>query len=303
VADGALQYLPFAALPDPAPNTRRVGAVLPLIAKHEIISLPSISVLAQLRNESSRHKAASKLVAVVADPVFSSDDERVKASSVQTSNPPKSGRLAAKHKRTRSRGVAREATHLVRLPESRREAESIVAFAPADKIRKALDFDANRDLVSSGELAEYRYVHFATHGMIDSFRPELSAIVLSLVDKDGKAQDGFLRTNEVYNLSLLSDVVVLSACETALGREVKGEGLIGLTRGFMYAGAPRVVASLWSVRDASTAELMGNFYRGMIKEGKRPAEALRAAQIEMLTKSRWRAPRFWAPFVLQGEWK
>ena len=146
-------------------------------------------------------------------------------------------------------------------------------------------------------------MHFATHGWLDSQHPELSGIVLSMVDEQGQPQDGFLRAHEVFNLKLPAELVVLSACQTGLGKEVKGEGLVGLTRGFMYAGAPRVVVSLWSVNDEATAELMTRFYRGMLKEGLRPAKALQAAQVSMLKEKRYSAPFYWAAFTLQGEWR
>ena len=155
----------------------------------------------------------------------------------------------------------------------------------------------------SGDLGQYRIVHFATHGLINSQHPELSGVVLSLVDEQGRPQDGFLRLHDVYNLKLGADMVVLSACQTALGKEVKGEGLMGLTRGFMYAGAARVVASLWDVKDEATAELMKRFYQGMFRGGLRPSAALRAAQVEMWKEKRWEAPFYWAAFVLQGEWR
>jgi CHAT domain-containing protein len=152
-------------------------------------------------------------------------------------------------------------------------------------------------------LSQYRFVHFATHGFLDSLHPELSGILLSMFDEHGQPQDGFLRAHEVFNLKLPAELVVLSACQTGLGKEIKGEGLVGLTRGFMYAGAPRVLVSLWSVSDVGTAELMTRFYREMLKEGKRPAEALQAAQVSMLKEKRFAAPYFWAAFTLQGEWR
>ncbi len=155
----------------------------------------------------------------------------------------------------------------------------------------------------SDQLSQYRYVHFATHGLADSERPELSTIVLSLFDEQGRPQDGFLRAHEVYNLNLPAEMVVLSACETGLGKLTKGEGLVSLTRGFMYAGAARVVVSLWNVNDRATAELMTKFYRRVLVEGERPAVALRAAQIEMWRDKRWEAPYYWAAFTLQGEWR
>src|SRR5206468_10666089 len=115
----------------------------------------------------------------------------------------------------------------------------------------------------------YRIIHFATHGVLNTKHPELSGLVLSLVDRRGMPQDGFLRLHEIYNLNLPADLVVLSACQTALGKEIRGEGLVGLTRGFMYAGAPRVVASVWKGDDGATAEWRRRFYQGMLKDNLR----------------------------------
>jgi CHAT domain-containing protein len=153
-------------------------------------------------------------------------------------------------------------------------------------------------------LGDYRIVHFATHGLVEASRPELSALALSLFDAQGKPRDGFLRLYEIYNMNLRADLVVLSACQTALGKEIRGEGLVGLARGFMHAGAPRVVASLWRVDDQATSELMRLFYAAMLGPSKRaPAAALRAAQMALAAQERWRSPYFWAGFVLQGEWR
>ena len=199
-----------------------------------------------------------------------------------------------------------------RLPFTRQEADRILATMPTDANSlnsnlKAMDFSASRALATSAELGQYRYLHFATHGVLDTERADLSALLLSLVDESGKAQDGFLRAYDIYNLSLSADLVVLSACQTGLGKEYKGEGLVGLTRGFMYAGAARVVVSLWNVNDRATSELMAKFYQKMLpKNGEaveRPAAALRSAQIEMWKQKQWAAPYYWAAFVLQGEWK
>jgi CHAT domain-containing protein len=196
-----------------------------------------------------------------------------------------------------------EGGELPRLLYSRREAEAIIASVPQGQGLKALDFAASRATAISPELGRYRAVHFATHALLDSEHPELSGVVLSLVDERGRPLDGFLRLNEVYNLRLSADFVVLSACRTALGGEVGGEGLVGLTRGFMYAGSPRVVASLWRVGDAATADLMSRFYTHVFKDGMTPAAALRAAQAEMYEQRLWHSPRNWAAFVLQGDWK
>ena len=193
---------------------------------------------------------------------------------------------------------------LRRLVFSGIEADNIATQLAERDVFKAVGFEASRATVMSPQMSQFRVIHFATHGLIDTEHPELSSLVLSLVDEDGKQQDGWLRLHDVYNLDLNAELVVLSACQTALGREVKGEGLIGLTRGFMYAGAERVVASLWSVQDNATAELMKFFYANMLGEKHLPpAAALRAAQLEMLKNSNKRAPCFWAGFVLQGDWR
>jgi CHAT domain-containing protein len=190
---------------------------------------------------------------------------------------------------------------LGRLPFSAQEAAAIAALVPAGRAMKALGFDANRENVVSMDLKDYRIVHFATHGVLDANHPELSGVVLSQYDRTGTPQDGFLRLHEVYNLDLPIDLVVLSACQTALGKEVKGEGILGLTQGFLCAGASNVVSSLWKVDDKATGELMRLFYRGMLIEGHPPAAALRVAQIRMRTSKRWRAPFYWAGFVLHGD--
>ena len=176
-------------------------------------------------------------------------------------------------------------------------------MVPADERRLALDFAASRDTATSAELSQYRHVHFSTHGLLNSVHPELSGLVFSLVNERGETQDGFLRAHEIFNLKLSPEVVVLSACQTGLGKNVRGEGLVSLTRGFMYAGAPRVIVSLWGVSDWGTTELMVRFYRGMLKEGMRPAAALQAAQVSLMNYKRWASPYYWAPFTLQGEWR
>jgi CHAT domain-containing protein len=309
VADGALQYIPFAALPEPgnAASKRPV----PLIAEHEIVSLPSASVLALLRQQTNGRAARPKQVAVFADPVFDKDDPRVNRGKLiaTTESAAKMNPAASlPYQLTRSVGDVIGETRAVgsglpRLVFSRQEANAIMAVTDHDKGMEALDFQANRDLALSKELGQYRIVHFATHGLLDNEHPELSGLVLSLVDSDGRPQNGFLELQDVYNMNLPVELVVLSACETGLGKEINGEGLVGLTRGFMYAGAPRVVASLWKVDDVATANLMGRFYKAMLKDGIRPAAALRQAQLEMWKDKRWTEPYNWAAFTIQGEWR
>ena len=193
--------------------------------------------------------------------------------------------------------------HILPLPGTRREAERILSLVPEEEQMHAFGFEANREAVTGADLAEYRYVHFATHGLLDSHNPELSGILLSMFDRQGEPQDGFLRAHEIFNLKLSAELVTLSACETGLGKQIRGEGLVSLTRGFMYAGAARVVVSLWNVSDEGTAELMARFYREMLKKGKRPAAALQAAQISMLKQKGFASPFYWAAFTLQGEWQ
>jgi CHAT domain-containing protein len=309
VADGPLQYVPFGALPVPSEANAKAassGQLLPpLIADYEVVYEPSASVLALIRSEPRR--TAPGTVAVIADPVFSKQDERVQ-SGTQVDNQSN----AVSHEDTQYLKVFRDAgdigsvggsLRLIRLTHSRKEAEAIVAVAAPGSSLSALDFDASRTKALSEELRQFRIVHLATHGILDSANPDLSGLVFSLVDKEGKPARGFLRLGDIYNLNLPADLVVLSACQTALGPAAKSEGLTGLTRGFMYAGAARVVASLWKVDDAATAELMKRFYTYMLDKKMPAAEALRRAQLDISTSTEeWRPSFYWAGFVLQGEW-
>jgi CHAT domain-containing protein len=253
-----------------------------------------------MRREMNERRRAARTVAVFSDPVFSPVDPRVKQARIggEKTNGDESKTESDLVRSAKETGV----TGFERLIYTRKEAEAIIALTPPEQGFKALDFAASRAMVMNAGLDQYRIVHFATHGLLNSRSPELSGIVLSLVDEAGRAQEGFLRAYEVYNLKLNAELVVLSACSTALGKEIKGEGLAGLTRGFMYAGTPRVLASLWNVRDAATAELMKRFYRNMLIVKSSPAAALREAQISMWRETRWTAPYYWAGFVLQGEW-
>ena len=284
VPDGALEYLPFAALAVPGRDS-----FVPLMVQYEVTSIPSASTLAVLRQELDGRAQAQKVVAVFADPVFDKSDERVVRAL---------SRNAGEH----HGATADELPVLPRLPYTRQEAEAILALAPATSRKAALGFEANRSAAMSDELSKYRIIHFATHSFLDSMHPELSGIALSMLDRQGRPQNGFLRAHEIFNLRLGADLVVLSGCRTGLGKEVKGEGLYGMTRGFMYAGSKRVLVSLWDVQDQATARLMSDFYRGLLgPKRSSTAAALRAAQIAIWREGRWQAPYYWAGFVLQGE--
>jgi CHAT domain-containing protein len=289
VPDAALHVLPFAALPAP-------GSGSDLIEQMEIAYLPSATTLALQRQRLERRAPASRWAVVFADPVFSAEDPRLAASSVA------SRRIA---ETAVERGGLPEAplSTLERLPATRREAEAIVSMAPAGQVWTALNLEASREAALSGRLHDARVVHFATHGLADTRNPERSGLVLSLVDAGGRPQEGFLSLSDIYELDLNADLVVLSGCRTALGKEVRGEGIMGLTRGFFYAGVPRVVASLWRVQDRTTAELMTRFYHALWQEHLPAAAALREAQRSLSKVHRYRNPYSWAGFVLQGDWR
>jgi CHAT domain-containing protein/tetratricopeptide (TPR) repeat protein len=297
ISDGILNYLPFAALPLPAEGT---ATAQPLITKYEVVNLPSAAALDRLRRAAANRTAPAKLVSLLADPVFSSDDVRMTDANLAQQGPVPVGQLLV-HGAGADVGAIRDKS-FPRLTGTLDEANAIGALVSNDQKMVAVGWDANRNTALSGALSESRYVHFATHGVLDSQHPQLSGLVLSLVDRTGRPVDGFLRLHDIFNLKLNADMVVLSACQTGLGKEVRGEGLVGITRGFMYAGAPRVVVSLWKVDDASTAALMKTFYEGILQKKLTPAAALRAAQIEVSQDPRWRHPYYWADFVLQGEW-
>jgi CHAT domain-containing protein/Tfp pilus assembly protein PilF len=313
VTEGALQYLPFSALPKPrlpaddAAISRQSG--IPLIADHEIVSLPSASVLALLRQEVRQRPIPPKMVAVLADPVFEADDPRIRTKAgpiLSDGTPPLPNVIIPDthvHRAIGETGVSTKGLAVPRLPATREEADSIMALVPEGAGLKVFDFNVNRAVALGPELGQYRIVHFATHGFLNDEHPELSGLVLSLFDAQGRPQHGYLRLHDIYNLKLPVNLVVLSACNSGLGKEIRGEGLVGMVRGFMYAGAARVVASLWKVEDEATAALMTRFYQRMLQEGQPPAKALRMAQLDIWQQKRWQSPFYWAAFVLQGEWK
>jgi len=334
VPDGALQLIPFGVLPAPVTTNSQpdrknsyessstIGSIAltirprRLIQENEILNLASASVLASQRQQIKGRALAPRAIAVFANPVFDSIDRRV-ARAAKTSNqsagldPNATNDVSSSVAKVSGQNHAASMQRALRdfgvveispLYFSRDEAQAIVKVAPKGKTLLAMDFRASREMAMSPELSQYRMIHFATHGLLDLEHPELSGIVLSLVDEKGEAKDGYLRLHDIYNLNLPAELVVLSACQTGVGKQIKGEGLIALTRGFMYAGAKSVVASLWKVDDAATAALMAEFYKQMFTNKLKPAAALRAAQLSIAQEKRWQSPYYWAGFFLQGDW-
>ena len=296
VADGVLHYIPFSVLN----KGIRQGSVRPLITEHEIVRLPSASTLISLRrNRSKRQAEPSIQVIVFADPVYGPDDPRIGVS------PQKAAPASA---RRPSRAASKPATaYFPRLRHSSLEGQAILALARESEeepqVRGFFGFDANREALLSGEMERCRILHLSTHGVFDPDYPEFSHLVLSLLDRQGRPRAGFLRSHDIARLAAMAETVVLSACDTVRGQEIKGEGILGLPHSFMAAGASRVVMSLWQVNERATALLMERFYEGLFLKGLPPCAALRQAQVSMLLEEEWQSPYYWAGFVLQGEWR
>jgi CHAT domain-containing protein len=303
VGDGILNYIPFSALPTPQAGGTSSEAVPRqlLLENHELVNIPSASLLTVLRQNASKRVPPTKTLAVFADPVFDRRDERLNAKV--TSGVKQSSSTPLSTNRT-IQSLYTEGFY-PRLLGTRREAEQILSLVSqsnsASEQLNQFDFAASRQSVTHLDLSPYRILHFATHGIFDSQNPERSGIVLSGINEQGELQRSLLSTSDIFNLQLNTDLVVLSGCRTGLGTEIKGEGLVGLTGGFMYAGAKRVVVSLWSVEDEATSELMKRFYQGIFRNKLPPTQALRQAQLSMLREQY--LPYQWAAFTLQGEWR
>lgn len=301
-----MQQIPFAALADPnnsknSTSTQTDTNYQPLMLNHEIVNLPSASTIAIQREKIAKRKIAPKKIAILADPVYSSNDQRVTGKE-ETINPELDLERSALNRSAKSLNR----TGWDRLPNTKIEAQEILKLFPSTDTLQAFNFDANYNLATSKNLNQYQILHFATHGFVNPDQPELSGIVLSLVNQDGQQIPGYLRLADLFEQDYPAELIVLSACETGLGKNVSGEGLVGLTRGLMYAGAARVALSLWTVDDKGTSVLMQEFYKQMLQENKTPSEALRAAQRKLWSNPdwrSWRSPHYWGAFTLQGEWK
>ena len=295
VPDGVLQHVPFVALPVPQRGRELI------IQRYELDVLPSASVLSTLRKTTLRRSPPSATAIIFADPVFERSDPRVLGTSAISAGS-KLEQPASLHQAIRGTG---DSSYIPRLPASHDEANAIakVLHSPDPQaVQLETDFAASRDTVLKDGLSKYRMIHFATHGVIDAHRPEMSALILSLIDRRGRKVDGYLRLGDIYKLKLSADLVVLSSCDSALGRDLESEGIIGLPRGFLYAGAKRVIASLWKVDDSATAKLMSSLYL-RIQQGESPSASLRKAQLEMLEDPLWSKQYYWAAFALQGEYR
>lgn len=302
VSAGALSLIPFAVLPLEA----EAGGESTLLSRFEIVHAPSATTLAAMRALTERRPRPTRHTVVFADPIFETDDPRASrrggAGEKRRGAASDSPEAAAASEMVAARTASALGASFPRLPFSRAEANALTALAPG-QVTSFVDGMATRDRALGRALGDYRFIHFATHGIVHPEVPRLSSIVLSFVDGSGTRRDPFLTLPDIYEMQVSADVVVLSACSTAEGKHVPGEGPIGLARGFMYAGAPRVIASFWRVNDMATAELMKHFYRGVLVDGLPAAAALRAAQQQVAAIPKWRSPYYWAPFVLQGDWR
>jgi CHAT domain-containing protein len=297
---GALQFIPFDALP--VPGSDKTNTPQLLVETNDVSVLPSVSTLIAIRAMPSRTGSPDKTVAVLADPVFSDSDDRVQTGEVSSALASAAPQPSLHPSVQQSVDRAMRDSGASRLIYSSEEADAISAAAPSGTTIVFKGFDATRDVAMSSDVGQYQIVHFATHGFFNSEHPELSAIVLTSVDRNGVKTNGLMPLHDIYSLDLGAELTVLSACQTALGKDIKGEGPVGLTHSFISAGSKSVVASLWKMDDRATAALMSDFYGSLLREGMPTSKALRSAKLKMLRDKRWSAPYHWAGFVLQGEY-
>ncbi|MCA1621213.1 MAG: CHAT domain-containing protein [Acidobacteria bacterium] len=296
VADGGLDYVPFQILPAPADGE-------PLVAGHEVVNAPSASVLGQLREEAGRRLPRAKTLAAFGDPVFASSFAMRKGGGVEVAalRQREAGGSGGRVRDIEVEGDSLDPASAGQLTYAGPELRNLREVVADSHVAEG--FDATRERLRETDLSEFAVLHFATHGLLNPKEPEKSGLLLSTVDLEGRERGGFVGLRDVYSLRAPVELVVLSACRTALGKEVRGEGMIGLTRGFLYAGASSVVSSLWKVDDEATSELMRRFYENMLRRGMTPAAALREAQNSIRREPHWRSPYYWAAFTLQGEYR
>ena len=301
VPTGALQLLSFSALP--FPDSAHPGDYL--VRHHPLATVPSLTTLVELRRRAGHSESAKRGIAAFGDPVFSPEDERVRRPSLSEGVPRSIGdQVPVQTREQRLVGRLGDVFGFgfERLEFSAVEVDSIARLEGEAGSLIATGFEANLDTFRQQIGSGHRILHFATHSFQNPTHPELSSLVLSLVDETGKQRDGLLSVFEIARLDLPAEMVVLSACRTGLGQRAAGEGIMGLTRAFFDAGTRTVVSSLWSVDDRSTATLMINLYRYHLQQGLEPTTALQRAQLDALEHPDSAHPHHWAGFVLQGDW-
>jgi CHAT domain-containing protein len=293
VPDGKLNFFPAAALPMPDSATDE-----PILLTNETIYEPSAQTLAVLARSRKQTAPGAKNLLLFSDPVFTSDDARF-----SPENKPVEATNAEDSAQTDKFRFVESLSRLPRLSASRDESETIVDIVGAATTDNFSGFAATREKLLALKTEDYKILHFATHGLTDEKRPELSGIVLSRFDEKGRKLDEFFRIHDIYGLNLNADLVVLSACETGVGKEIRGEGLMSLNNAFLQTGAKSVMASLWKVEDGATLELMKNFYGAIADERLTPSEALRRAQLKLREIPRYKSPFYWAAFTVQGDFR
>jgi CHAT domain-containing protein/tetratricopeptide (TPR) repeat protein len=294
VPDGPLSSIPFAALriPTGKPAGEPRSSEF-LLSRFEVLTEPSEAVLQLLSRPHSQPNAAPH-IAVFADAVYSASDPRVE------------GRLAPRVEPingAKTLGLVNEAgmAHLARLTASAEEARAIGILNGESNTSIHMGFQALASAIREDDWSHYEVVHFGVHALLNPERPAFSGVVLTMVHPDGAPRNGVLWLSDIYALRMPVNLVVLSGCRTANGREIPGEGLEGLSRAFFFAGARSVVGSLWSVEDRETSLLMQRFYRNLVREKLSPAAALRRAQLATAGEATTSAPFHWAGFAIQGD--
>ena len=293
ISDGILNCIPFQILPSPVDKE-------PLIASTEIINAPSASILGQLQQEAQSRPLPNNLLAAFGNPIFAETVPQTNEKTATETTVVATARLRSALREMKLNGEAFDPTVVPRLFHAKRELDTLRKLA-GDSAMIVSEYDATRDRFLNTDLSRFAILHLVTHAYYIQDHPENSGFLLSNITNDRKELPNFVGLREIYELRAPVLLVVLSACQTALGENLRGEGLMGLTRGFMHAGASSVVASLWEVDDRATAELMQLFYTNMLERGMKTSEALREAQNSIRQRPEWRSPHYWAAFTLQGE--
>ena len=293
ISDGILNCIPFQILPSPIDKQ-------PLIASTEIINAPSASILGQLQQEAKSRPLPGNLLAAFGNPVFAETVPQTNDKTANEQTVVATARLRSALREMKLNGEAFDPTVVSRLFHAKRELDSLRQLAGEEALIVS-EYDATRERFLNTDLSQFAILHLVTHAYYIQDHPENSGFLLSNINSDRKELPSFVGLREIYELRAPVLLVVLSACQTALGENLRGEGLMSLTRGFMHAGASSVVASLWEVDDRATAELMRLFYSNVLQHGMKTSEALRAAQNSIRQRPEWRSPHYWAAFTLQGE--